>query len=195
MRQGKYSVHGCILGPGSAQFLSPPLFAHVLILWKFSVTDTKTGCHRVHGIDRFFLFFFDRFFLFLQRHSTRSEGQSFATGESVNCHYLLFQPEQGVQCPSAWIQPLKGPSHTISLPPILIPDWLFRCRVQDGYLLNYEMLLYDQLQLATDFQPCWRETSRSRSVDALRLNIIAFIARFKRAGRFPANPSFWRLAA
>ena len=84
-------------------------FAHVLIFWKFSVTDTKTGYHRFHGIDRFFLF--------LQRHSTRSEGQSFATGESVNCHYLLFQPEQGVQCPSARIQPLKGTSHTISLPP------------------------------------------------------------------------------
>jgi len=31
-------------------------FAHVLIFWKFSVTDTKTGYHRFHDIDRFFLF-------------------------------------------------------------------------------------------------------------------------------------------
>lgn len=68
----------------------------------------------------------------------------------MNWRYLLFQPMQGVQCP--WIQPPRVPSHTILLPPyprFTIQSVAFRM----FYLLNSEMLLFDQLRLLADLQP------------------------------------------
>ena len=170
-------------------------FAHVLIFWKFSVTDTKTGYHRFHGIDRFFLF------LHL-RHAVKVK---------VCCWWVSELPISSVSARARRSVPVSvnpttqgSESHNFATSSMsstqidylgvafsrMVTHWTMKCCCT---IVSYD------LRLATDFQPaCWRDIALQISWGLDAKHCVCYLAanaKFTRAGRFPANPPFQQLAA